>query len=887
MVRSRRGDRAQRRRALTAGAAATPVGVPIDEQPLVPALLAAAAAHRDLVLQAPTGAGKSTRVPLALLEQLRADSQAQSRILLLEPRRLAARAVAARMASLLSEPIGATVGYRMRLDTRVSSATRIEVVTEGVLTRLLQEDPALEGVAWLIFDEYHERSLQADLGLALALDGREQLGAGFRLLIMSATLEAQAVARLLSDAAVVQVSGRSFEVQKQYLGRGLPWLPAPGTRGGAVADADSLERAVARAVQRALQETEGDVLVFLPGVGEIRRAQAQLLEREVGVQVLPLYGELPPSAQDAVLNPRAGGGRRVVLATNVAETSVTIPGITAVVDSGLARRSRFDAVSGMSRLELQRISRASSEQRAGRAGRLGPGTCYRLWSEGAQAQLAPATTPEILEADLATLALEMARWGSAEGQGLRWLDAPPGAHLAQARELLVQLEALDTQGQLTPAGRRMAELPVHPRLGRMLLFAAEHGALPVAAQLAALLSERDLLRSQPGRERDPDMRVRLELLAAGAPDAPTQRVIRAARQLEHALRAVPSASATRLPAAAAAPPGALSELQLEPGALLALAFPDRIGQRREGGEGRYRLANGRGAVLRSRTSLARSPWIVAVELDDREREALIDIAAPVSAAAIEALFAGRISTQELFGWDEAGGTLAARRLRRLGALTLEECSLPAPDEARATQAMLELLQRWGIDALPWSEEARALQARMQFVQSLGRSDLAPWPASDDASLAASLPQWLGPYLAGVRSRAALARVPLEEALLARLSGTQRRALESLAPRRLLVPSGSQLTIEYRGERAPSLSVPLQEMFGVAANPRIADGAVPVTLELLSPARRPLQITRDLGSFWRGSYAEVRRQMRGRYPRHDWPEDPLSAAPSRRRRPRAD
>ncbi|HEX4051952.1 MAG TPA: ATP-dependent helicase HrpB [Steroidobacteraceae bacterium] len=863
--------------------ASSPFG---EQQPLVSALLAATAGHRDVVLQAPTGAGKSTLVPLALHTQ-----QRPARILLLEPRRLAARAVAARMASLLNEPVGATVGYRMRLDTRVSAATRIEVVTEGVLTRMLQEDPALEGVAWLIFDEYHERSLPADLGLALALDARVQLGAPYRLLIMSATLEIAAVARLLDAPGVVQVPGRAFEVQVHYLGRGLPALPTPGARVASEAAAEPLERGVARAVQRALQDTTGDVLVFLPGVGEIRRTQALLLERAIDAQILPLYGELPSAAQDAVMSPPSGASRRVVLATNVAETSVTIPRVTAVVDSGLARRSRFDPVSGMSRLTLGRISRAASEQRAGRAGRLAPGICLRLWSEGAQAQLAASTTPEILDADLAPLALELARWGIGDAERLRWLDVPPAAHLAQARELLEQLGALDARQRLTPRGQRMARLPVHPRLARMLLAAGEHGSLPLAASLAALLSERDLLRTRVAAERDVDVRTRLELLSNEAnPDV--QRVLRTARQLEQLVRAELAAARRDTDNAAAAEAGAgaggsagqaaTGQWLEEPGALLALAFPDRLGQRREGAEGRYLLANGRGAVLRSHGALARAPFIVAVELDDREREALIDIAAPVSATAIEALLADRISTEELFGWDEGSGALIARRVRRLQALTLEERALPVPDDTRAAQAMLELLQRWGPAALPWSEESRILQARMEFVRGLERADLDSWPASDDASLAATLPIWLAPWLAGVRSRAALARIAFSEALLARLSHPQQRALESLAPRRLVVPSGAHWSIEYRGERAPSLAVPLQEMFGVAETPRIGEGKVPVTLELLSPARRPLQITRDLGGFWRGSYAEVRRQMRGRYPKHDWPEDPLTARPARRR-----
>lgn len=840
--------------------------------PLVLALRAALEAHRDVVLQAPTGAGKSTLVPLALLEE---PFVAGQRILMLEPRRLAARAVAARMAALRGEPLGATVGYRMRLDTRVSAQTRIEVLTEGVLTRLLQEDPALEGVACLIFDEYHERSLSADLGLALTLDARRQLRTGLRLLVMSATLEADRVAALLEDATVVSVAGRAHPVQIHYLGRGLPALPVRG---------DTPGQAVSRAVQHALAETSGDVLAFLPGAGEILRVQAQLAQAgiprgvQAQVQLLALYGELGAEAQDAVLAPAAPGTRKVVLATNIAETSVTIPGVTAVVDSGLARRSRFDPATGMSRLQLVRISRAASEQRAGRAGRLAPGVCYRLWSEAAQPQLAATTPPEILEADLAPLALELARWGAAQAVELPWLDAPPAASLAQAHALLARLGALDGAARLTPLGQAMARLPVHPRLGRMLLAARALEALPLAARLAALLSERDLLlRGSSGgsRGRDPDIRTRLELLDVRDGGPAVQRVRRAAAQLERAVSRLAAVSDGTAKAG-------LAEREL-PGALLALAYPDRIGQRRA--LGGYLLANGHGASFPQATSLAREAWIVAVELDDREREARIDQAAPVTAAALESLYAAQIVEEERFGWDAAAEALVAQRVRRLGPLVLEERTLPAAQDERALPAMMEALQRMGIGALPWDEHTRELQARMQFVRSLGRPDGADWPASDDATLLETLPQWLGPYLAGITRRAALSRVPLQAALLARLSPQQQRALEALAPRTLPVPRGGAAPISYRGERAPSVSVRLQEMFGLAETPRVGGGAVPLTLELLSPARRPVQVTRDLAGFWRGSYAEVRRDLRGRYPKHDWPEDPLHATrdPSARRR----
>jgi ATP-dependent helicase HrpB len=842
--------------------------------PLAVALRAAFGRHRDAVLQAPTGAGKSTLVPLALLHEKFVHGR---KILMLEPRRLAARAVAARMASLLGERIGDTVGYRMRLDTRVSRATRIEVVTEGVLTRLLQEDPALEQVACLIFDEYHERSLAADLSLALALDARRELGAAFRVLVMSATLDGERVAALLGDAEVVSVPGRAFPVQLQYLGRGLPLLPG--------AAADSIERAVVSGVRRALDESTGDVLVFLPGAGEIRRVEALLRAAQfpASVQVLALYGDMGAAAQDAVLAPAAAGSRKVVLATNIAETSLTIPGVTAVVDSGLVRRSHFDPATGMSRLEVSRISRAASEQRAGRAGRVAPGICYRLWSEGAHAGLAAATTPEILEADLAPLALELARWGTEDAAQLQWLDAPPAATLQQARELLLRLDALNAQGRLTAAGRDMARLPVHPRLAHMLLVARGLDAVELAAQLAALLSERDVLRrGMGGATHDPDIRSRLELLRGELPadDANSnllERVRRAAQTLAGAARALPgAAAATRK----RAPPPELA------GALLALAFPDRIGQRREGSDGRYLLANGRGAAFAGTVSLAREEFIVAVELDDREREARIDLAAPLTRGLLEQIFAAHIVTEERFGWEDRSAAVIARRVRRFDALLLEDAARPAADDERAVAAMLEGVTQLGLEALPWDAHSRDLQARMQFVLGLHRDNLGDWPASDDAALAVDLAQWLGPYLVGITRREQLARVPLAEALLGRLSATQQRSLETLAPRTLAVPSGSHIRIDYTDASAPCISVRLQEVFGLIETPRVGGGAVPVTFKLLSPAQRPVQITRDLAGFWRSSYLEVRKDMRGRYPKHHWPDDPLQAQPTRgaRRKP---
>jgi len=835
-------------------------GLPIDSA-LAP-LRAALDAHRSAVLQAPPGAGKSTVVPLVLAQEAWARGR---RLVVLEPRRLAARAVAARMAHTLSEPLGRTVGYRMRLDTKVSRDTRIEVVTEGVLARLLQADPALQGVALVIFDEFHERSLQADLSLALALDARAQLNRELRVLVMSATLDGAAVAQLLGDAPVISAPGRAFAVTTRYLPAGPPLLPAgPGAHA-----AETPERRMARLILRALREEAGDVLAFLPGAREIRRVQGLLegADAAAGVTVLPLFGDLAAAEQDAALEPASGGARKVVLATNIAETSLTIPGIRVVVDSGLVRRARFDPATGMGRLQTQRISRASAAQRQGRAGRTAPGVCYRAWGEGAHDALVAFTPPEILEADLTPLALELAVWGT-QASELKWLDPPPAAQLSSARDLLARLGALDAHGGISAHGRAMAELALHPRLAHMLLAARDLDLVPLAAQLAALLSERDLLRG--ALARDADIRTRLEMLsgedARGADRGTLERARRAARSLARELQ--PGREARGVP-----DPG-------RAGLLLALAYPDRIARRRAGSPGRYVLASGRGAAFAEAQGLARQEFIVAADLEDAGRDARILLAAALSREDLESHFAARLKRTESIAWSPREQAVVARLSVCLDQLVLEEQPLTEVPPERTRAAMLQGVRALGLAALPWDRDCEDLRARVAFVRASAGTEAADWPDLSDAALLEQLEAWLGPWLEGSTRREHLARVPLKDALRGRLSFAQQRALDAWAPTHLTMPAGSHVRVDYSDPLAPAVAVRLQEVFGLTDSPRLGRGAVPVTLRLLSPAQRPLQVTRDLASFWRGAYAQVRKDLRGRYPKHYWPEDPATAQPTR-------
>jgi len=813
-------------------------------EPLLPEIARRLAGGPALVLQAPPGAGKTSLVPLKLVGE---PWLAGNKIVMLEPRRLATRAAARRMASLLGEAVGETVGYRVRLDTKVGPRTRIEVVTDGVFTRMIQSDPALAGVGLVIFDEFHERSLDNDLGLALALE-TQTLRPDLKLMAMSATLDGAGIARLMGEAPIVSSEGRAFPVATRHLDR-----PASGR----------FIDAMAAAIRRAFDEESGDILAFLPGAGEIRRVQARL--GDLAAKILPLYGDLPQSAQDAALTP-GGGTRRVVLATAIAETSLTIEGVRIVVDGGLMRVPRFDPRTGMTRLETIPVSQASAEQRRGRAGRLEPGVCYRLWPEAAQRSLAPFTPPEILAADLAPLALELARWGEGDPTRLAWLDAPPPASYAQARGLLQRLGALDGTGRITPHGRELGTIGVHPRLAHMMLAAAARGFGDIAADLAALLGERDLLRGQPGAG-DADLRLRLALLrgerdgGAGADPGALRRVREQARAYRRQLGIAKQAE---------------SPLD-RAGPALAFAYPDRIAQLRVAGERQYLTSGGSGAYFRTPQPLAGEPYLAIADLDGDRTNAEIYSAASLSQATLEADFADSIEIIERIEWSKRDQAVVARRERRLGALLLKEERIDKPPPERLVAALLAGLRDLGLGVLAWSREAESFRARVGFLRRLEGE---AWPDLSEAALLAALEDWLAPHLAGMQRFDALRALDPLPLLQARLDWAQRRKLDELAPTHWTVPSGSRIPIAYEAE-APVLAVRLQEMFGAAETPAIAGGRVALLLHLLSPAQRPMQVTRDLLGFWRGSYAQVRAELRGQYPKHFWPEDPLTAPPTAR------
>ena len=817
--------------------------LPIEDA--LPQLLDALRVAGRAVLQAPPGAGKTTRVPLAMLQA----GLVAGRIVMLEPRRLAARAAAERMADTLGEAVGQTVGYRIRGEARVCAATRIEVVTEGILTRMLQSDPALTGIGAVIFDEFHERSLNADLGLALVWEMRGALREDLIVLVMSATLDAAPVAAML-DAPVITSAGVAYPVETR-------WLPRPLPR-----DA-RLEPAVAGLIHQALAETAGGVLVFLPGEGEIRRLEA-LLAGSVpgGCRIRPLYGAMDFAAQRAAIA-RDPASRKIVLATSIAETSLTIEDVRVVVDAGRARRARFDPGSGMARLITERVTRAEADQRRGRAGRIAPGWCYRLWTRGEEGGLAPFPPAEIEAADLAGFALELALWGAAGTAGLAFLTEPNTAALAEARALLLALDALDGAGRITAHGRALAALPLHPRLGHMLLKAG-----PGAAPLAALLAERDPIQALAS-----DVLLRLEAVrnpqgfAASRPYPVNRAVVdRIRTEARRLARFAPDAPAGADP--------------LTPAEQAALAYPDRIGQRRKGVAARFLLAGGKGAVLDPADPLADAPLIVATDLDGDPREARIRQALALPESALRRLYGDRLRWCDLCEWSKREARVLTRQQERFGMITLADRPWANPPAGAVARAALDGVRDLGLTALGWSDAALRLRARVQLLHAQG-ADL---PDMSDDGLMATVEQWLLPHLGTRRSAADLKGLDVLDPLKQALSWDQQQLLDRLAPSSFETPLGRRVPIDYSAE-APAIALRLQELFGVTLHPTVGPQRLPLRLTLLSPGGTPLQITQDLPGFWTNSYADVRRDMRGRYPRHPWPEDPRLAEPTVRAKPR--
>jgi len=813
--------------------------LPIDDA--LPALTEALRTHEAAVLVAPPGAGKTTRVPLVLIDEPWAKN---GKIIVLEPRRLAARAAAERMAKTLGEKVGDTVGLRVRFGSKVSKATRIEVVTEGIFTRMILDDPELSGVVAVLFDEFHERSLDADLGLAFARDAQQGLREDLKILVMSATLDGARVAKLLGDAPQVESLGRAFPVETQYLGR----------------DARAhIEPQVADAVMRALRAEPGSLLVFLPGQAEIRRTETlvkeRLLNQNIGqnTDVVALHGALDAQVQDRAIAPSPPGRRKVVLATSIAETSLTIEGVRVVIDSGLSRVPRFEPGVGLTRLETVRVSRAAADQRRGRAGRTEPGVCYRLWSEPETASLEAFARPEILSADLSSFALDLAQWGVRDPTKLAFLDPPPHAAYTEARKLLTELSALDDGGRITDEGRSLRALPLPPRLARMVVDAARENAGELAADIAVLVTERGL------GGNDVDVTHRVDQFRRDR----SRRADEARRMAKRWADEAGNRS---------------NDGDASVGSLLSLAYPDRVAKNRGGGQGGFLLANGRGATLDPALSLAREPFIVAAELSGTAAQARILLAAPISLAEIERRFADRIEQRDDVTVDPATLSLRARKARRLGAIVFSEQIGSAEASEENAIKLAEAIAAAGLQRLPWSKHILQWRDRVSFLR---KSEGDEWPDLSNEALTANVKEWLAPLFTDKTALKDLGADELSNAVMELLPWNMRRRLGAEAPTHFEAPTGTQAPIDYEAEAGPTIAIRVQELFGLSRHPSIANGRVPLVIELLSPAHRPVQVTRDLPGFWRGSYAAVKAEMRGRYPKHPWPDDPANAVPTRR------
>ncbi|MCR9214491.1 MAG: ATP-dependent helicase HrpB [Proteobacteria bacterium] len=832
-------------------------GLPVEDS--LPEIIEAMSKSPSAILKAAPGAGKTSLVPLHLLNEVISHDQ---KILMLEPRRLAARASAHRMADLIGETVGETAGYRVRLDSKISPKTRIEVVTEGILTRRLQADPELKGVGMIIFDEFHERSLQTDLGLALSLEVQEGLREDLKILLMSATLDTNKLSNLLRGAPVIESEGRQFPVETRYLPQ------KPNSR---------IDRFVADAVMSALRQDPGDVLVFLPGAGEINRVQENLksLKNDQDILILPLFGNLGLKDQNRAIQPDPQGRRKVVLSTDIAETSLTIEGVHIVVDAGLSRAPRFDPNSGMSRLETSRVSKASADQRRGRAGRLGPGICYRLWAEPLNHGLSEFTSPEIMVTDLSGLVLELAAWGAHNPDDLVWMTRPPEGHMSQARDLLKILGALDQQFRITALGKEMAKLPLHPRLACMVLKSREMKAEFLGCSIAAILSERDLI----GRDREnPNSNLldRVELLSSPGNSGSRNRSGVNITQLRR-LAQIRDDLMRRIGARSKSMSVNLS------GTLLAFAYPDRIGELRKGSQVQYRLTGGRGARLLENDRLSSEPYIVVADLDGKDREAIIHLAAPIAFKDLVSAFKEAFREDDRVYWDDKKQRVLSVTEKKLGALVLDQKKQLDPDPDEVLAVLVKTLGEEGLGFLSWGDDSLSLLARLKFARHHGTTE--DWPDYSETALLENLEHWLGPYLSGISSLSEIKALKIHPILEAGLSHAQKKELSRFAPVTIEVPSGSKVRLDYTDPEMPVLAVRLQEVFGLENVPKLAGGRIPVSIHLLSPARRPLQITSDLAGFWRTSYHDVKKDMKGRYPKHYWPDDPLQAEPTSRAKPR--